>query len=72
MKCIHCKGEMKRAAAPFHIDRKGYHMISHHGFFNRKERHKCTRLATLFCFFLSARGASIAPVAVYKSPINTE
>lgn len=26
MKCIHCKGEMKRGTAPFHIDRKGYHI----------------------------------------------
>jgi YgiT-type zinc finger domain-containing protein len=26
MKCIHCQGTMKRARAPFHIDRKGYHL----------------------------------------------
>jgi YgiT-type zinc finger domain-containing protein len=26
MKCIHCAGEMKRSSAPFHIDRKGYHL----------------------------------------------
>ena len=26
MKCIHCKGEMKRGTAPFHIDRKGCHL----------------------------------------------
>jgi YgiT-type zinc finger domain-containing protein len=27
MKCIHCKGKMKRKTAPFQIDRKGYHLI---------------------------------------------
>lgn len=27
MKCMHCQGEMKRATAPFHIDRKGYHVL---------------------------------------------
>ena len=27
MKCIHCKGKMKRKTAPFHIDRKGYHLM---------------------------------------------
>ena len=27
MKCIHCQGEMKRAAAPFHVDRDGYHLV---------------------------------------------
>ena len=26
MKCIHCKGTMKRALAPFHVDRKGYRL----------------------------------------------
>ncbi len=26
MKCIHCRGEMNRSTAPFHIDRKGYHL----------------------------------------------
>ena len=26
MKCIHCDGRMKKALAPFHIDRKGYHL----------------------------------------------
>ena len=26
MKCIHCRGTMKRIHAPFHIDRKGYHL----------------------------------------------
>jgi len=27
MKCIHCKGKMERGTAPFHIDRKGYHLL---------------------------------------------
>lgn len=27
MKCIHCQGEMKRATAPFHVDRDGYHLV---------------------------------------------
>lgn len=27
MKCIHCKGEMRRKTAPFQIDRKGYHLM---------------------------------------------
>ena len=26
MKCMHCQGEMKKATAPFHIDRKDYHL----------------------------------------------
>ena len=26
MKCMHCKGEMKRGKAPFHMDRKGVHL----------------------------------------------
>jgi len=26
MKCLHCKGEMVRQTAPFHIDRKGVHL----------------------------------------------
>ena len=26
MKCIHCKGAMRRSTAPFHIDRNGYHL----------------------------------------------
>ena len=26
MKCIHCSGRMKKSVAPFHIDRKGYHL----------------------------------------------
>lgn len=27
MKCIHCQGEMKKGTTPFHIDRKGYHLM---------------------------------------------
>lgn len=27
MKCIHCGGQMKRATAPFYVDRKGYHLL---------------------------------------------
>jgi len=27
MKCIHCRGEMKRSPAPFHVDRNGYHLL---------------------------------------------
>ena len=27
MKCIQCHGKMERGTAPFHIDRKGYHLI---------------------------------------------
>lgn len=26
MKCMHREGRMKKATAPFHIDRKGYHL----------------------------------------------
>lgn len=26
MKCMHCQGQMKKQAAPFHIDRKDYHL----------------------------------------------
>ncbi len=26
MKCMYCQGEMKKETAPFHIDRKGYHL----------------------------------------------
>lgn len=26
MKCMHCKGRMEKGTAPFHIDRKGYHL----------------------------------------------
>jgi YgiT-type zinc finger domain-containing protein len=24
---MYCKGKMKRGTAPFHIDRKGYHLV---------------------------------------------
>ena len=27
MNCIHCHGQMKRSSAPFHVDRKGYHLV---------------------------------------------
>ncbi len=27
MRCIHCKGPMRRATVPFGIDRKGYHVF---------------------------------------------
>jgi len=27
MKCIHCHGEMKRSTTPFHVDRKGCHVL---------------------------------------------
>ena len=27
MKCIHCLGEMKRGTTPFHVDRKGCHLV---------------------------------------------
>jgi len=27
MNCTHCKGKMRRDTAPFHIDRKGYHLV---------------------------------------------
>ncbi len=26
MKRAHCQGEMRRSTAPFHVDRKGYHL----------------------------------------------
>lgn len=26
MKCMYCQGKMERGVAPFHIDRKGYHL----------------------------------------------
>ena len=26
MKCMHCQGEMKKGSAPFHIDRREYHL----------------------------------------------
>ncbi len=27
MKCMYCQGIMERKTAPFHIDRKGYHLM---------------------------------------------
>ena len=27
MKCIHCQGQMKRGTTPFHIYRKGCHLV---------------------------------------------
>ena len=27
MKCMYCQGVMERKAAPFHVDRKGYHLV---------------------------------------------
>ena len=27
MTCIHCRGEMQRSKAPFHVDRNGYHLV---------------------------------------------
>ena len=27
MKCIQCKGKMQKGSAPFHVDRKGYHLL---------------------------------------------
>ncbi len=27
MKCMYCQGKMERRTAPFHIDRKGYHLL---------------------------------------------
>jgi len=26
MKCMYCQGTMEKGVAPFHIDRKGYHL----------------------------------------------
>jgi YgiT-type zinc finger domain-containing protein len=26
MKCMHCRGEMTKGSAPFHIDRREYHL----------------------------------------------
>ena len=26
MRCIHCRGAMKKGVAPFHVDRKGCHL----------------------------------------------
>lgn len=27
MTCLHCQGTLTRATAPFHVDRKGYHLV---------------------------------------------
>lgn len=27
MKCLHCRGEMARGFAPFHVDRSGCHVV---------------------------------------------
>ena len=27
MKCVHCQGQLNRGKAPFHVDRKGYHLL---------------------------------------------
>mgnify|MGYP000319849273 CR=1 FL=1 len=27
MKCMHCQAEMRRGTTPFHIDRKGWHIV---------------------------------------------
>ncbi|MEO7659622.1 MAG: type II toxin-antitoxin system MqsA family antitoxin [Pyrinomonadaceae bacterium] len=27
MECMYCKGKMERGVAPFHVDRKGYHIV---------------------------------------------
>ena len=27
MRCMYCQGRMARGMAPFHIDRKGYHLL---------------------------------------------
>ena len=27
MRCMYCQGKMERGTAPFHIDRKGYHLL---------------------------------------------
>ena len=26
MRCIHCRGDMKRSSAPLQVDRRGYHL----------------------------------------------
>jgi YgiT-type zinc finger domain-containing protein len=26
MQCLHCQGQMERGTAPFHVDRRGYHV----------------------------------------------
>ena len=27
MNCLHCQGEMRRGTTPFHVDRKGCHLV---------------------------------------------
>jgi len=27
MKCLHCRGEMRRRVTPFHVDRSGVHVL---------------------------------------------
>lgn len=27
MKCMYCQADMTRSASPFHVDRKGYHLL---------------------------------------------
>lgn len=27
MKCMYCRGTMKKKTAPYHIDRNGYHLV---------------------------------------------
>lgn len=27
MKCVHCQGVMERGTVPFHVDRKGCHLL---------------------------------------------
>ena len=27
MKCVQCRGTLKRGKAPFHIDQRGYHLV---------------------------------------------
>jgi YgiT-type zinc finger domain-containing protein len=27
MKCVHCQGEMRKGTTPFHVDRKGCHVL---------------------------------------------
>ena len=27
MNCMHCQGQMERSKAPFHVDRKGVHLV---------------------------------------------
>lgn len=43
MKCIHCRDEMERGTAPFHVDRKGYHLT-----FDRVRAWVCTQCGELY------------------------